>query len=84
MWKNQTVIRLGVLALAAMSSVSGKLSVTGPDELKELFKDSQFEINAQLANFGHIPYGQSMVSKFALFSNSKYDYLSILGRSSIL
>lgn len=77
-------MRIGVLALAAMSSVSGKLSVTGPDELKELFKDSQFEIQGQLANFGHIPYGQSMVSKIpATFQNLNL-LLSLLGRSSLL
>ena len=39
-----------------------KLTVFGPDELLEKFSSSTGPvINANYANFGHIPYGQSLI-----------------------
>jgi len=45
-----------------LSTSDAKLTVYGPQSLKNLFEDQNNEIKTTLANFGHIPYGQSMVS----------------------
>ena len=45
-----------------LALVNGKLTVYAPPALAETFSGTHGEIQAQLANFGHIPYGQAMVS----------------------
>ena len=49
-------------SILMMSASDAKLTVYGPQSLKNLFEDQNNEIKTTLANFGHIPYGQSMVS----------------------
>ena len=44
------------------SLVNSKLTVYAPGDLAATFGETDGEIKAQMANFGHIPYGQSMVS----------------------
>ena len=41
---------------------SSKLRLERPDPLVSVFRDTKGEIEAQYANFGHIPYGQTLVS----------------------
>ena len=47
--------------------VGSKLTIEGPEPLAYVFDKSNGEINAQYANFGHIPYGQTLVSISILF-----------------
>lgn len=44
------------------SIVSSKMKVTSPSSLQSKFEQTKGEIQSQYANFGHIPYGQSLVS----------------------
>ena len=48
-------------ALFLISTVCAKLMVNSPESLKKLFGD-EGEIPVQMANFGHMPYGQTLVS----------------------
>ena len=54
-----------ILAGFIVSLNQAKLTVYGPDELLEKFSSSTEHekaiINANYANFGHIPYGQSLI-----------------------
>ena len=55
--------QLGFVALAFLLGMAfSRLVVYGPQELKDKFKYSEFQIPASYANFGNIPYGQSLVS----------------------
>ena len=60
-------------ALLSATTVTSRLVVYGPQELKDKFEYAgncetlthlfiDFKIPASFANFGNIPYGQSMVS----------------------
>lgn len=50
-----------VSALVAATAM-GKLVVYGPQTLIDMLPNSDGVIAANYANFGHIPYGQSLVS----------------------
>ena len=54
---------LALLAISTLSNMVGsKLVIEGPDPFYNVFQDSNGEIKSQMANFGHIPYGQTLVS----------------------
>jgi hypothetical protein len=59
-------------SILMMSTSDAKLTVYGPQSLKNLFEDQNNEIKTTLANFGHIPYGQSMVGR--LYYNASNPY----------
>lgn len=61
---SQLLARAACLA----SMVASKLSIEGPDPLAYVFDSTKGEIKAQYANFGHIPYGQTLVSSNRPFS----------------
>jgi len=42
---------------------AGLLKVYAPSSLVDLFKETEGEIQNTMANFGHIPYGQSMIGR---------------------
>jgi hypothetical protein len=50
-------------SLLLFNNSDAKLTIYGPQSLKNIFSDKNGEIQTQLANFGHIPYGQSMVGR---------------------
>ena len=52
----KTLLVCHVIGIAA-----SKLVVYSPQELVNLFKDQDSVIPANYANFGHIPYGQSLI-----------------------
>ncbi len=58
-----------LLQLLLLAVVQAKLYVQHPDELSRKFPNA--EIHSTLANFGHIPYGQALVSIF-------FDYVRLL------
>ncbi len=73
-------MRKTILSLLLASTALSRLVVYGPQELKDKFEFSgnhytntrlyiEFKIPANFANFGHIPYGQSMVSNQNLNQN---------------
>ncbi len=55
--------RLSCVA-SLISSIGSKLVIEGPDPLYQVFAGTNGEIQASYANFGHIPYGQTLVSYF--------------------
>ena len=48
-----------------------KLVVYSPQDLIEQFKDTNGVINANYANFGHIPYGQSLIGQIYYDQNNQ-------------
>ncbi len=56
-------MKILILTLLMMvSSVLGELSVLDPPELRDKFKYNKVGyIQSKMANFGHIPYGQSVI-----------------------
>ena len=54
-------MKIELLICVLVSIANASLYVHGPKQLSELFKDSEGkpsgEIQSQMANFGHIPYG---------------------------
>ena len=42
--------------------VWSKITIHGPESLKKKFKDSDYTIEVVYSNYGHVPYGQSIVS----------------------
>jgi hypothetical protein len=48
---------LSLLSVACLTLCNTKLVIEGPDALFNAFSGSNGEIQAQYANFGHIPYG---------------------------
>lgn len=49
--------------LSLIENAYSKLRIERPDPLVTVFKDTNGEIESQYANFGHIPYGQTLVSQ---------------------
>jgi hypothetical protein len=45
-----------------MGAAFGRLLVQSPESLKKLFGEDG-EIQVQMANFGHMPYGQTLTGK---------------------
>ena len=56
------------LAFLPNLTVEAKLSIFSPQALKDTFSDTGGQIYSQIANFGHIPYGQSLGGR--LYYNS--------------
>ena len=54
---------LCVSFLLLLSQAFSRLVIHGPQELKEKFASSNSRIKASYANFGTIPYGQSMIGR---------------------
>lgn len=50
------------------ATFQAKLVVYGPEALLDMFPSEEKTIDANYANFGHIPYGQSLVSNLNLTS----------------
>lgn len=48
--------------LSIICGIYGKITIHGPDSLKNMFKDSDYTIEVVYSNYGRIPYGQSIVS----------------------
>jgi hypothetical protein len=65
-------IKLICASLLLSQLTEAKLSIKGPKVLKEKFKDNNGQIQTVLANFGHIPYGQSMDGR--LYYNASNPY----------
>jgi hypothetical protein len=68
------LLRMICGSLLLLNSSDAKLTVYGPQSLKGIFPDNNGEIQTQLANFGHIPYGQSMVSYIQIFEDDHLIY----------
>jgi len=49
--------------LLLVSVTYGRLFVDGPEAFNNVFKDEEGEIQVQYANFGHVPYGQTLIAK---------------------
>jgi hypothetical protein len=61
-----------ILSLATMLGVvQSKLYVYGPETLKEKFAFKDGAIKASYSNFGHIPYGQSIIGRIYYNENNK-------------
>jgi hypothetical protein len=54
-------MKAAIVLYALMHAVLSKLVVYGPQELIDSFEGKKAQINANYANFGHIPYGQSLI-----------------------
>ena len=54
------------------AQATAKLVVYGPQTLVDMFPKDDPIITANYANFGHIPYGQSLVSRASYLLNTKY------------
>ena len=52
------------------AAYNAKLVVYGPEPLLKMFPTDDPTIIANYANFGHIPYGQSLVSSLFLTNSS--------------
>jgi hypothetical protein len=59
------------IAFCLCQMANSKLTVYAPPDLADQFPATHGEIQAQMANFGHIPYGQAMVSFLFVKSISK-------------
>ena len=46
-----------------ISPLYNRLIVYGPQELKDKFVSTDYKIKASYANFGNIPYGQSLIGR---------------------
>ena len=56
-------MKISILLLAFISLISAKLVVYSPTELRNKIDPQNGEIKSSLANFGHTPYGHSIVGK---------------------
>lgn len=55
---------IALFSVACLTSVAdSKLMVEGPDPFQYVFHLSNGEVQAQYANFGHIPYGQTLTGR---------------------
>lgn len=54
------------------ASAQAKLVVYGPQTLVDMFPSDDPIIQANYANFGHIPYGQSLVSDIYRFEHQLF------------
>jgi len=52
-----------ILILCYIAFVVAKITIHGPKALKEKFKDSDYTIDVVYANYGRIPYGQSIIGR---------------------
>lgn len=56
-------ICLLLVALVTLSVVNASLTVYSPKELKDQFADTKGRMKVSYANFGHVPYGHSLVGR---------------------
>lgn len=59
-----------LFTVQVLSVALGKLVVYSPKELVDLFESQNAVIAANYANFGHIPYGQSLIGSISYDSNN--------------
>jgi hypothetical protein len=52
--------------------VLSNLIVYSPEELKQYFANADYKITANYANFGYIPYGQSMIGRIYYNESNPY------------
>lgn len=52
-----------ILILCYIAFIVAKITIHGPKALKEKFKDSDYTIDVVYANYGRIPYGQSIIGR---------------------
>lgn len=65
-------MRVNYMMIIMISIISAKLHIIGPESLKEQFKSSNQTMEVVYANFGHIPYGQSMVGKLHYNNTNRF------------